>query len=76
MLPVLNGVHGGDWIAYDMVSPETGSRYLGMAVFLIDQTVYQTGLVWSEWSGLIRVSSGLDGLSDGLNHYLNLAQTV
>ena len=51
-------------------------------VFLIDQTVYQTGLVWSEWSGLIRVSSGLDRLdhlsssSDGLNHYLNLAQTV
>ena len=53
----------------------TGVYYLD-AVFLIDQTV------WSEWSGLIRVSSGLDRLdhlpsgSDGLSYYLNLAQTV
>ena len=30
MLPVLNGVHGGDWIACEMVSPGTGSRYPGM----------------------------------------------
>ena len=58
-------------------------------MFLIDQTVYQTGLVWSEWSGLIRISSGLDrldhltsgsdgldGLLDGLSYNLNLAQTV
>ena len=30
MLPVLNGVHGGDWIACEMVSLGTGSRYPGM----------------------------------------------
>ena len=30
MLPVLNGVHGGDWIACEMVSPGTDSRYPGM----------------------------------------------
>ena len=30
MLPVLSGVNGGDWIACDMVSPGTGSRYPGM----------------------------------------------
>ena len=28
-----------------------------LSVFPTDQTVYQTGLVWSDWSGLIRISA-------------------
>ena len=35
------------------------------SVFPIDQTVYQTGLVWSDWSGLIRISVARRYLPDG-----------